>query len=60
VEEIVAHPHVDHGRLRRDGFDGGVRVDAGHHGQKAVIAGADKSGAAVVAGTFERSQATVS
>jgi hypothetical protein len=60
VEEVVAHPDVDHGRLRRDGLDGGVRIDAGHHGQKARIAGADEARAAVVASTFFSSQATVS
>ena len=49
VKEVVAHPHVDHGGLRGDGFDGGVRVNAGHHGEEAWIAGADKAGAAVVA-----------
>ncbi len=38
------------GGLGRDGLDGGVGVDAGHHGQEAGIAGADEAGAAVVAG----------
>ena len=50
VEEIVADPDVDHGRLRRDGFDGGVGIDARHHGEKAVVTGADNADAAVVAG----------
>ncbi len=60
MEEVVAHPDVDHGRLGRDGFDGGVGIDAGHHGQEAGIAGADEAGAAVVAGDVWSSQATVS
>ena len=50
VEEVVAHPDVDHGRLGRNGLHGGMRIDAGHHGQEAGVAGADEAGAAVVAG----------
>ena len=50
MEEVVAHPYVDHGGLRRDGFHGRVGIDAGHHGQKTGIAGADETRASVVAG----------
>ena len=49
VEEVIAHPCIDHRRLRRDGLHGGVRINAGRHGQKAWIAGADESRAPVVA-----------
>ena len=49
VEEVISHPDIDHGSLGRDGFDGGVGIDAGHHGQETGIAGADEAGAAVVA-----------
>ena len=50
VEEVVADPDIDHGGLRRDGFDGRMRIDARHYGQKAVVAGADDAHAAIVAG----------
>ena len=55
MEEVVAHPDVDHGRLRRNGFHGRMRIDAGFHRKESGIAGADESGAAVVAGdVFEQ------
>ncbi len=52
MKEVVAHPNVDHGRLRRNGFDGGVGIDARHHGEKARIACADYAYAAIVAGNI--------
>ena len=48
VEEVVAHPHVDHGRLRGNSLHRRMRVDARHHGQKSRIAGAHKSRPPVV------------
>ncbi len=50
VEEVVAHPDIDHGGLRGDGFDGGVWMDAGHHGEESRVAGAEDADAAVVVG----------
>src|ERR1017187_6882812 len=50
VKEIVAHPNIDHRRLGGDGLHPWVGIDAGHHGQKSGIAGADEAGAPVVAG----------
>src|ERR1019366_9516108 len=49
VKEVIAHPNIDHRRLRRDGFDCRMRIHAGHYRQKSGIAGADKSGAPVIA-----------
>ena len=50
MEEIVAHPDVDHGGLRRDGFHGGMRIDAGGYGEKSGIGDAEDADAAVVVG----------
>src|SRR3984957_3039087 len=54
VEEVVAHPHVDHGGLGRDGFYGGVRVDASGLREKSGIGNAeDPDTAGVVGNVFD-------
>src|SRR5271156_6023527 len=50
VEEIVAEPDVDHGGLRRDGFHGGVRIDARGLCEEAGIGDAEDADAAIVVG----------
>src|SRR6516165_3115775 len=45
VEEVVAHPDIDHRGLRRNGLHCRVRIDAGLHCEKPWIAGSDESSA---------------
>src|SRR5438034_2578569 len=48
VKEIVAHPDVNHRSLGRDGFYGGVWINAGGHGEKTRVGDTEDSHAAVV------------
>src|SRR5690242_11080592 len=48
VKEIVAHPDINHWGLGRDGFYGGMRIDASGHGEEAGVGNAKDADAAVV------------
>ena len=50
MEEVIAHPGIDHGRLGRDSFDRGMRVNACSMVRSTVIAGAQHPHAAIIAG----------
>src|ERR1700722_190771 len=52
VEEVVAHPDVDHGGLRRDGFYRGMRIDAGGLCEETGIGDAEDADAAGVVGNI--------